>query len=389
MRFAPFGAGPALLSAAVLLSGCAARLPEPYTEEELASYLPEELSSLTLDGTELRLGCEGPRILERNTDKTHQTDDVTCLVTETGSGITVDYTCVLSFAYVREEGWTLRDWRLEGDPVVTLSEERFLTEAESDTRAALLGREEFDEASLLSSSWEDNDCSLTYSVTGLEDYVRTEGTVTVEKLFSETVTESGLLCGWTEDATESLTRSPELENSIWCFTSEEERLEAVIRITEATEDSVTFSGLLRQENSRGYLKEETLEETTVPLTVSEYGGLSFELGSFPQGTLGCTILTEKQWASLDGVWLAELDWRPEPLSGDLSVYLKLETEEEPVVTPQPSASPASDSRGAQDEPEDFSDPYDPYAPSDAFDSYEPEEESGGFFDWFWDWLDSF
>jgi hypothetical protein len=303
-------------------------------------------------------------------DLKRQTDDVVCQVTLSGADGELSYVCELHYAYLREQGWQVRSYELDGEPSLTLTGEELRNTIRERQKSAL--EEDYPEVELQAETWSDQGDAYTliYSLENEETYLTETGSATVSGTLVRQG--SGLDYYWKETAPEVETTSiPLLEDTIWHISSTEERVEVAFQITGIENGELSLSGVVRSENWAGYLKEKTLEGTA-EWTVSSYGCISFDLPQINGTTLSCNIQSDRQWGNLDGVYLDELTQETMPESGSLSDLMEQEIEKwTPITIPE---SP---------EPEESTEPEEPAEPtSDPIPVPEvPKEEQS-----WWDYL---
>ncbi len=307
-----------------LLTGCSRQLPEVPGQETLLSELPEELTTVTLM-EEAQAVTASLEILERDTDLTKQTDDVTCAVTLTGDGFTVEYTCILRYAYVRSTGWTMRDYERTGTATLTVDGATWLDYFREESLATLTAAG-YSDLQLCVETW---DAATSSYVQGWQ----TEQTGTfLTECCAITVTgvpeQVGTALAWTwttattvEEATQQLW----LEGTVWHLLDEEGTLELVILIESVDEGSLTFRGVQRSVNWRNAVKESTISSTTVAWTVTEHGCITFPLLTVDGEQLTVYIQEDSQWVTSDVLLLTYLQQEELPDSGKLSDLMELET----------------------------------------------------------------
>jgi hypothetical protein len=331
------------------LTACGTRISEPVAEELLADYLPEEYTTVTVDGEPLSIGDIFLEVTDRTVDLRHQTDDVTCQVTLSGEEGELTYDCELHFAYLREQGWEIRSYELDGEPTLTLTSEEIRQNIRNQAESAL--EEEYQEVELQEETWSDSgdQYTLLFSLGNTQTYLEEQGQVK----YTGTLVRrgSGFDYVWkTEEPEPVLTAVPLLEDTIWHIAAPEERVEAAFQITQVENGELSLSGVVRSENWVGYIKEKTLEGTA-EWTVSSYDCISFDLPQINGTTLSCNIQSDRQWANLDGVYLGELEEATMPESGSLSDLMELEIE-----SWMPSVQPESPEPEESTQPEEPSEP---------------------------------
>lgn len=346
----------ALLMAALCAGGCTQKMAEPVDVERLTADLPEELSTLTIDGEAWPVQETTLEIQQRNTDLDHQTDDVSCLVELTGEGFLLRYPCELHYAYLRSSGWELRSYDLTGEPELTLEESACMDAITRVNQAKLLEELDYDTVELLFEDWDKTQDSYrqTYSVAKETEYLTESGTVEVSGALSR---ESGFSYAWQSSTGQVTTETQvKLLGTVWHFSSQEQRAEAAFQVTEQSGATLTLTGVLRGENWAGNIKEKALE-TQVDWTVSEFGCITFELPEISAQEVECNIQSDRQWVNLDGLYLGDLESAAMPESGNLSDLMELDTEswldnlmpqeseqpEEPETQTEPEEQPESTS----------------------------------------------
>jgi hypothetical protein len=304
---------------------------------------------VTVDGEPLSIGDIFLEVTDRTVDLRHQTDDVTCQVTLSGEEGELTYDCELHFAYLREQGWEIRSYELDGEPTLTLTSEEIRQNIRNQAESAL--EEEYQEVELQEETWSDSgdQYTLLFSLGNTQTYLEEQGQVK----YTGTLVRrgSGFDYVWkTEEPEPVLTAVPLLEDTIWHIAAPEERVEAAFQITQVENGELSLSGVVRSENWVGYIKEKTLEGTA-EWTVSSYDCISFDLPQINGTTLSCNIQSDRQWANLDGVYLGELEEATMPESGSLSDLMELEIE-----SWMPSVQPESPEPEESTQPEEPSEP---------------------------------
>jgi hypothetical protein len=331
------------------LTACGTKISEPVAEELLADYLPEEYTTVTVDGGPLPLGEISLEVTDRTTDLSRQTDDVTCQVILSGDQGTLAYGCELHFAYLREQGWEVHSYELDGDPTLTLTSEEIRRSIRNQTETTL--EEEFQEVELQEETWSKlgDQYTLVFSLGNTQTYLEEQGQV---KYTGNLVRRgSGFDYVWkTEEPEPELTAQPLLENTVWHIAAPEERVEAAFQITQVESGELTLSGVVRSENWLGYIKEKPLEGSA-EWTVSSYDCISFDLPQINGSTLSCNIQSDRQWVNLDGVYLGELEETTMPENGSLSDLMELEIE-----SWLPSVQPESPEPEESTQPEESLEP---------------------------------
>jgi hypothetical protein len=331
------------------LTACGTKIDEPVAEKLLADYLPEEYTAVTVDGETLSLGEISLEVTNRTIDLRHQTDDVTCQVTLSGDQGELAYSCELHFAYLREQGWEVRSYELDGAPTLILTSEEIRQTIRDQAKTAL--EEEYQEVELQEETWSDlgDQYTLLFSLGNTQTYLEEEGQA---KYTGNLVRRgSGFDYVWkTEEPEPELTAVPLLETTVWHIASPEERIEVAFQITQVENGELTLSGVVRSENWAGYIKEKTLEGTT-EWDVSSYDCISFDLPQINGTTLSCNIQSDRQWVNLDGVYLGELEEAAMPETGSLSDLMELEIE-----SWIPSVQPESPEPEESTQPEESSEP---------------------------------
>ena len=355
---------------AVLLAACSGGLPDVPDEAAIQADLPQELTAVTIGGEEQELQIESLAVTERDTDLTKQTDDVTCAVVLRGEGFTLSYTCVLNYAYVRSSGWTIRDWELAEDAVLTPDADVWSAQLCAES-TALLEESGYADPELTAEVWSDDGtvCTQTFSSRESGEFLTVLRTVSVTGTLTRTG--SGFAYEWTKSAeADGETVTVTLEGTVWHLLAESENLEIVFQIESADETAVVFSGLIRAENLLGAVRESTLSVTESEYTVTEYGSITFDLTAADGETLTVHIQEDAQWVTSGDLYLAALQQETMPASGGLSDLMELEEDdlrsfllpdedeaeeenEEAEDGTEDSASPdAEDADGTEDAAED-------------------------------------
>ena len=312
---------------AVLLAACSGGLPDVPDEAAIQADLPQELTAVTIGGEEQELQIESLAVTERDTDLTKQTDDVTCAVVLRGEGFTLSYTCVLNYAYVRSSGWTIRDWELAEDAVLTLDADVWSAQLCAES-TALLEESGYADPELTAEVWSDDGtvCTQTFSSRESGEFLTVLRTVSVTGTLTRTG--SGFAYEWTKSAeADGETVTVTLEGTVWHLLAESENLEIVFQIESADETAVVFSGLIRAENLLGAVRESTLSVTESEYTVTEYGSITFDLTAADGETLTVHIQEDAQWVTSGDLYLAALQQETMPASGGLSDLMELEEDD--------------------------------------------------------------
>ena len=312
---------------AVLLAACSGGLPDVPDEAAIQADLPQELTAVTIGGEEQELQIESLAVTERDTDLTKQTDDVTCAVVLRGEGFTLSYTCVLNYAYVRSSGWTIRDWELAEDAVLTPDADVWSAQLCAES-TALLEESGYADPELTAEVWSDDGtvCTQTFSSREAGEFLTVLRTVSVTGTLTRTG--SGFAYEWTKSAeADGETVTVTLEGTVWHLLAESENLEIVFQIESADETAVVFSGLIRAENLLGAVRESTLSVTESEYTVTEYGSITFDLTAADGETLTVHIQEDAQWVTSGDLYLTALQQETMPASGDLSDLMELEEDD--------------------------------------------------------------
>ncbi|MCD8143885.1 MAG: hypothetical protein LUD79_00860 [Oscillospiraceae bacterium] len=309
---------------AAMLTGCGSKLPDVADESAIREDLPQELTTVTLSGEAQDTEIAALEILERDTDLTKQTDDVTCSVTLTGEDFSLEYTCLLHYAYVRDTGWTVRSFELTDDPELTLDGTQWLARFREEN-LTLLTEEGYSNPELTDETWDeaDNGYCQTFSVCTEGEFLISESTVTV------TGTPEGLGGGfayqWTTETTEGETAATALlEGTIWHLLSESESLEILFQVEQVEGEILTLSGLIRSENRLGAIRQTTLKTTEVTWIATEHGCITFPLTTVDGEELSCYIQDGEQWVTAGELYLDKLTQETLPASGELSDLMELE-----------------------------------------------------------------
>lgn len=353
-----------------MLTGCSSRLPDVPDEEGIQETLPEELTTVTLGGEVQDVLVTSLTITERETDLTKQTDDVACDVTLTGDSFTLDYSCILHYAYVRDTGWTVRSWELEDDAELTLDAEAWLDEMQEEN-TSLLDESGYDNLELTNESWTlgENSYSQTFSVVEESSFLTAQSSVTIVgtlenygSVFSyEWISE-------TEEGEETL--SVNLEGTIWHLLVEDENLEIVFQVDEVEGDTLVISGLIRTENWRGAVRESEMGPKEVTWTSTEHDSIVIPLTSVDGEEVSVYIQEEDQWATLGELYLGRLEQVSMPASGDLSDLMELDLSDGLWELVIPSASDDTD----EEEPEEEEPEEEEETPEDSSQVEEKESE---------------
>ena len=312
---------------AVLLAACSGGLPDVPDEAAIQADLPQELTAVTIGGEEQELQIESLAVTERDTDLTKQTDDVTCAVVLRGEGFTLSYTCILNYAYVRSSGWTIRDWELAEDAVLTPDADVWSAQLCAES-TALLEESGYADPELTAEVWSDDGtvCTQTFSSREAGEFLTVLRTVSVTGTLTRTG--SGFAYEWTKSAeADGETVTVTLEGTVWHLLAESENLEIVFQIESADETAVVFSGLIRAENLLGAVRESTLSVTESEYTVTEYGSITFDLTAADGETLTVHIQEDAQWVTSGDLYLTALQQETMPASGDLSDLMELEEDD--------------------------------------------------------------
>ena len=312
---------------AVLLTACGGSLPDVPDEEAIQADLPQELTAVTIGGEDQALQIESLAVTERDTNLTKQTDDVTCEVVLRGEGFTLSYMCVLNYAYVRSSGWTIRDWELAGDAVLTPDAEVWSAQlcAENIT---LLEESGYADPELTAEVWSEDHtvCTQTFSSLKSGEFLTALSTISVTGTLTQTG--SGFAYEWTKSTNTDLeTVTVTLEGTVWHLLVQSENLEIVFQIESADETAVVFSGLIRAENLLGAVRESTLSVTESEYAVTEYGSITFDLTAVNGETLTVHIQEDAQWVTSEDLYLAALEQETMPASGELSDLMDLEEDD--------------------------------------------------------------
>ena len=274
---------------------------------------------------------------------------------------------MLNYAYVRSSGWTIRDWELAEEAVLTPDAAVWSAQLCAEN-IALLEESGYADPELTAEVWSEDQtiCTQTFSSLKSGEFLTALSTVSVTGTLTQTG--SGFAYEWTKSTkADEETVTVTLEGTVWHLLVQSENLEIVFQIESAGGTSVVFSGLIRAENLLGAVRESTLSVTESEYAVTEYGSITFDLTAVNGETLTVHIQEDTQWVTSEGLYFAALEQETLPASGDLSDLMELEEddlrsfllpdedeaeEEDSAASPDAEDADGSTGDGAEDEAEE-------------------------------------
>lgn len=293
---------------AVALAGCGSALPPVVEEEQVMNDLPEQLTTVTIDGEARSCVPSSLVITERETDLHRQTDDMTCQVTLTGEGVRLDYSCQLNYTYTQNGGWGLEKYQLEGEPVLTLTDEGCF---QSFAQANALRLQEdygYQLVELTEQDWDlaGQSYQQEFQYTDQTGYLTTQGLVEVAGAL--TALEQPLHYQWQSQVTAGESQQwAGLGGTAWHVLTQLEsgQAELAFRIDQQGEE-FSLEGIARIQSGKK-VRETSFSASALEWTADEYGGIRFTFVTQEGSQWECCLTGERNWITQEGLYLGDLE----------------------------------------------------------------------------------